>query len=677
MIRSSIYSGSTIVVLCGLAVPTAAAGQGVQELAQVLQAEDSRRFDGPLFEASLNNPEPLVRRITARAIGRIGDWRGTELLIPILLDQDTTVQTEVMFALGLLRDTLAVEAIINRLQANPIIARDPAAAGISALTRIGGPTAGDFIAGVLDGSTLTTVEELDLLIGQALTDAWRLRSDAPVEVLMNYLNDDSEDWRYRTLYSLGRLREPAASQAFLRALGDRSPNVRSVAAATLTQRYASRAGLDPSNIAGLLVPVLNDPDPGVRVMALRSLATFGDPATGPALAVPLDDPVANVRIQAAWALGLIGGDSAAQELVRVFEGSNSYALQREALLGLSRVDSAAFVATASGWTQSGDWRRRAVAAEGWQRIAPGQAAGAPAFLSDSDPRVVAAALEAWSAQVSPPPPEMVAQARRLISTPDLGVEAAAAQVLGELGDPTDVPRLTTMFRGAEEEALPLAAWAAMEALLSIAEASEEGQAQVLATFLGRTRRPDNYLIRMWAEDNWPDAFARWGPAYPTQTDLSLEDYRAVAERFLVNVGEAYPHVFVETESNGVLEVELFGPDAPLTVQRFLALVDRRFFDGMTWQRLIPEVVIQTGDPRLDGSGVAPGVVRDEPNRREFRTRYLGMARSGPDTGSTEWFITLSPLPYLDGNYTAFGRIVGASPGLQRLTEGDRIRSVHR
>ncbi len=106
-------------------------------------------------------------------------------------------------------------------------------------------------------------------------------------------------------------------------------------------------------------------------------------------------------------------------------------------------------------------------------------------------------------------------------------------------------------------------------------------------------------------------------------------------------------------------------------------MDRRFFDGLRWHRVVPDFVVQTGDPRGDGLGVAPGAVRDEINRRRYRTRYVGMAHSGPDSGSSQWFITLSPQPRLDGAYTVFGRVVGPSPGLSRLTQGDRIRTIRR
>jgi peptidyl-prolyl cis-trans isomerase B (cyclophilin B) len=298
-------------------------------------------------------------------------------------------------------------------------------------------------------------------------------------------------------------------------------------------------------------------------------------------------------------------------------------------------------------------------------------------LVDQDSRVVAAALGAWSRQVPDPDADLVREARRLVSHPDPVVRVAAAGVLGSVADPEDVSALGAMFRQAQGDSIPDAAWAALDALLMITDASAEGESRVTLSFLARTRRPENYLVRSWAESNWPLASERWGPTYPVETQLTLQDYRAVVERFLVNHSVAYPHVFVETERDGTIELELFGPDAPLTVQRFLSLVDRRFFDGMRWHRVVPGFVLQTGDPRGDGWGLAPGAIRDELNRRRYRTRYVGMALSGPDTGSSQWFITLSPQPRLDGGYTVFGRVVGTSPGMSRLTQGDRIRTIHR
>jgi len=116
----------------------------------------------------------------------------------------------------------------------------------------------------------------------------------------------------------------------------------------------------------------------------------------------------------------------------------------------------------------------------------------------------------------------------------------------------------------------------------------------------------------------------------------------------------------------------------MTVANFLRLLDRRFFDGNRWHRVVPNFVVQDGDPRGDGFGGPGGAIRDEINRARYGGEpMLGMALSGPDTGSSQWFITLSPQPHLDGTYTVFGLVVGDLGPLSRITQGDVIRTIRR
>ena len=126
---------------------------------------------------------------------------------------------------------------------------------------------------------------------------------------------------------------------------------------------------------------------------------------------------------------------------------------------------------------------------------------------------------------------------------------------------------------------------------------------------------------------------------------------------------------------GVIELELFGPEAPLTVNTFLKLVDRGYFNGQRFHRMVPNFVVQTGDPRGDGWGGPGGAIRDEVNPRRYKPSTVGMALSGPDTGGSQWFITLGPQPHLDGIYTVFGQVVDGYPVLNRITQGDLIRSI--
>ena len=93
--------------------------------------------------------------------------------------------------------------------------------------------------------------------------------------------------------------------------------------------------------------------------------------------------------------------------------------------------------------------------------------------------------------------------------------------------------------------------------------------------------------------------------------------------------------------------------------------------------LRPNFVIQGGDPRGEGTGGPGTVIRDEINRWRYDRGTLGMALSGPDTGGSQFFLTHSPQPHLDGRYTIFGRLTSGADVLDRIVQGDRIRRITR
>ncbi|MEI2718963.1 MAG: peptidylprolyl isomerase [Gemmatimonadales bacterium] len=107
------------------------------------------------------------------------------------------------------------------------------------------------------------------------------------------------------------------------------------------------------------------------------------------------------------------------------------------------------------------------------------------------------------------------------------------------------------------------------------------------------------------------------------------------------------------------------------------MIDRHWFDGNRWHRVVPNFVVQDGDRSGTGSGGPGWAIRDEFNRRRYDVPMAGMALSGPETGGSQWFINVSPQPHLDGRYTIFGRVAGSYASLLRITQGDVIRSIHR
>lgn len=135
-----------------------------------------------------------------------------------------------------------------------------------------------------------------------------------------------------------------------------------------------------------------------------------------------------------------------------------------------------------------------------------------------------------------------------------------------------------------------------------------------------------------------------------------------------------PTAYVDTE-RGVIEIRLAVLDAPRTVASFLALVGKGFFNGVPIHRVVPDFVVQAGDPRGDGEGGPGYAIRDEINDRPYLRGTVGMARDWADTGGSQFFITHSPQPHLDGRYTVFGEVVEGMPVVDQLTRWDVIRSI--
>lgn len=677
MIRLPPMLGLSLLALVGLVRPGQAQDEAaVEAIAPILMAEDARQWDATLFRRGLEHSDPLVRKKAALAVGRLRDRRGTSLLVDHLRDPDSTVQAEVMFALGLLQDTAAIGAVLARYNDRPGLWREAAQEGITALAKINDPRVASFFSGILRGTQTLTVDAPPIVVVQVAREVWRLGPSGPVAELIPFLRDTLVEMRQAALYSVGRVRPPSAGSDLLLSLRDDLALLRSWAARALTKTYADSANLPADAVMTGLRRLLADGDDGVRINALRSLGSFRLPDLSGSIIPLLGDPDVNTRVQAAATLGLTGGPAAAEALNGVLRSREPWSVRREALLSLARVDSARFLNAVLAWAESSDWRDRAVAAEAFALVGSADHPQRPSIDRERDGRVIARMLQAGSG--SPQAPNLLAAARRLIGHPDGAVRSAAADLIARAQDPADIPALVASYRQAARDSFPDAVLSVLAALDTIAAKDAGAALKVEQEFLNVVPRPESYLVRRWAEESWPEAAERWGSAFPVETGRTLEDYRELTRRFVAGSDSSrYPHVFLETEQRSIIELELFGPEAPLTVANFLLLVDRHYFDGNSWHRVVPNFVAQDGDRRGDGVGSSPGVIRDEINRRRYGSNVLGMALSGPDTGTSQWFLTHSPQPHLDGTYTVFGRVVSGSGALKRISQGDRINTIRR
>lgn len=127
---------------------------------------------------------------------------------------------------------------------------------------------------------------------------------------------------------------------------------------------------------------------------------------------------------------------------------------------------------------------------------------------------------------------------------------------------------------------------------------------------------------------------------------------------------------------GTVKLQLFPSEVPGTVANFVALAQDKFYDGIEFHRVVPNFVVQGGCPNGDGSGGPGHTIRSEFAQRYYdQTGYLGMASAGQNTEGSQFFITHSPTPHLDGKYTIFGRITDGMDIVHRLQIGDEITRV--
>jgi cyclophilin family peptidyl-prolyl cis-trans isomerase len=128
-------------------------------------------------------------------------------------------------------------------------------------------------------------------------------------------------------------------------------------------------------------------------------------------------------------------------------------------------------------------------------------------------------------------------------------------------------------------------------------------------------------------------------------------------------------------SKGTIEIVLHVEEAPGSVASFIQLCKEGFYDGKSFHRVVPNFVIQGGCPRGDGMGGTDYTLRSEFRLHDYRTGSVGLASSGPDTESCQWFITHIPTPHLEGRYTIFAHVTEGMDVVDEVQIGDTIQRI--
>ncbi len=616
----------------------------------------------------LSDTEARVRRRAALAVGRVGLSEGIAPLAQILATEaDPEVKQMAAFALGLIGDRAAVEPLRTALndasrlvqgraaEALGLLNDQESATLVAQMVRRAAPEANlKDLSPDEDRSPLDPPVEAFRLGVYALA---RLKNyDALQSAVLNERGQPITRW-WPVAYALQRIEDPKALPALVALLDTEGHYTRSFAIKGVGALKGTQASATLLQYAGQARS-----SPALAVEAIRALGHLGSPEAVPTLArlATTHESGVLVRAEAVTALGQLGYGSVTP-LVLDLLSDESPVVRAAAAKALALVDRDSFVTVLSTLDPDKIWTVRAALASvlgGFDReIATPRLM---AMLDDPDQRVVPTVLASLS-KVQAPDLERILLAH--LQSDDVVVRMAAATELGKIKPESGVAALLAAIRFADRDNTYLARAAALAAL------AEYGAPK--ATDALRAALTDkDWAVRVRAAE----LLRRFDP----NADVSsARPAPASADRYsqpdLVNPTVS-PHVYIDTDK-GTIQLELAVLDAPLTAQNFITLARRGFFTGLAIHRVVPNFVVQDGDPRGDGEGGPGYTIRDELNERPYLRGTLGMALDWRDTGGSQFFITHSPQPHLDARYTVFGNVVSGMEVVDRLEPGDVVRRV--
>jgi cyclophilin family peptidyl-prolyl cis-trans isomerase len=623
----------------------------------LVELEDRRAFDQGLLASAAAAPDPAIRARAALAAGRIGDDRGGPLLRPLLSDRAGPVRAMAAFACQLLGDPGATADLL------PLLSDADASVASAAARAVGFLGRGDGEDALIAAIPRSAAPEPRASMLQSL---WRFADTASVSAAQNYAADPDTRVRSAALYALSRKPIALSAAALAAALSDSDPDASAMAARGLGLLALKDAiaplgaALDSGRIplvvnALVALEAILEKNPGAVVAEdrkARILALAGD--ANPSLAISalvvlrqFEATDRQVR-QRLWSIALTG-DGRRRQVAIV---SVVAALRERARDALEAAAS------------SPDRALRATAAETLAFLPVAQAKPYRERLAADREAVVRLAVLG-----SLKSPDAVRESRALVNSAltdaDPGVRAAAVDALGLLSDASILPLVSDALTRSQADStadVAISVIGVCEKLRTdpAARAIVEAAYHQSKTLVARLARRS--LIQSFRGDR-----AMAAPEY--KTGRAAADYAAL-------LAEARRPLQARVQTaRGEFVIRLAGQDAPLTVANFVKLARAKYFDGVAVHRAVPNFVLQDGDPTGTGNGGPGYEIRDELNPLAYERGTVGMALSGPDTGGSQWFVTHSPQPHLNGLYTAFGRVVAGQEVVEGTEQGDLIRSV--
>ncbi len=624
-----------------------------EKIARIIHIEDSRQITSKLKDY-LEDPQSEVRSRAALAVGRIGSPESGQLLYKMVGDSSIDVASTAAFAIGLTNSKKYASKLIG-------IAFDlPATVGTEAVVS----------AGRLADSSMTDV----------------------IDEIIQYMTHPSPDVREAAIKALFYSNAKSKAADIINLMqNEKDEVVRQAGLFTLARFKISEA-------SQIYIDNLADPEPYVRASAIRGLGAVKNKETEHYLTIALNDSDVRVVAQAIIELSRSESKNSGALLVKKLEKETDENLVLLLLNGLRTLEYRLGVKAAHQWIDS---------------------------LSSST--VIGAAVKYVATIRSD---RTVKLLDSLITLDDPYIKEACAEAYGIINTTNVIPRLATLFKDED----PMVQAAAFTELVRIDSGNVDfyiNQAlnnkdfvmivyaldhiktkklasylPVLNTMMSRGEEIDfdirrsivdvasgflnenktdtlalellimgaldkNFIIRKDAIDVYKEIYDedRYGMLRSVDTRLSEWKLSSAVEEYQTNP------LAILTTNKGIVEFELLFDTAPLTVLNFIEFAETHFYEGLTFHRIVPNFVVQGGDPYGTGWGGPDYFIRCEYSNLPYKTGTVGIATSGKDTGGSQFFFTLSPQPHLEARYTIFGQVISGMDVLLNINKGDYIEEI--
>ncbi len=625
-----------------------------EKLAKIIFLEN-RRDCSKVLISFLIDDSPEIRSRAALAVGRIGAPKTGEHLYQMMRDQSLDAASSAAFALGLTSEHEYARKLLE--VANELPTQVAAWA-----VRSGGRLA---------DSTMTD-------IGNDIAD---------------FLLHPAPEVREAACYALYYAKAKDAASQLVTFVKTEPDSAVKAAGLFALARLSVDAGTP------VFVDYLADPDPYLRALAIRGLASSTSPDAEHYLEIALNDADKNVVAQAVMSLGSKKTTSASQRLGQRLNRETDEKLILELIAALQKQNSDQGVTAATTQVLTGgsanvvaaalpylatiqkdkvmslvdsllngkpDSKVREAAATAYGLLNKTSVVPRLAGLfADEDPDVRASAFgELYKLDTA----NRSFYLTKALADPDWLMQVVAVDQIGSDTLRPYLPKLTQLIKQGAAVDRDIRR-SVIEALKSFVTPGVHDTA-VMEILLAAATDPE-YVIRRSASEIYRDYFHedRYSIVPPANTRLSERQIKAAIDKYKEN-----PTATIST-SKGDIEIELFFDVAPMTVLNFIELANSGFYNGLVFHRVVPNFVVQGGDPRGDGSGGPDWYIRCEYSNERYKRGTVGIATSGKDTGGSQFFVTLSPQPHLDSRYTIFGEVLKGMEIADLIVKGDVITKV--